>query len=336
MLASGSSFPTEPDRDFAPSAGTVALTGASGFVGRHLVRSLLDSNVAAVRQLVHRSDPALSSSGTAGQLFRGSLLEPASLTGFVQPGDTVVNLAFLAGGSPEENLRCAESLADACIAGRAGRLIHCSTAVVTGHCDERVIREETPCQPCTPYEQVKLEIEQVLQEKCSGLMPVEILRPTAVFGPGGRNLIKLANEVCHGGQLVNYLRESVHGSRRMNAVGIENVVAALLFLIQQPAGAEGSINIISDDEYPENNYLEIAEYFASRFGQRHRSFPRLPVPGSLLTALLRLAGRPGYSPQRVWDCSHLLNRGFRKPATFQQSLASFADWFEQAERKRAA
>ena len=71
------------------------------------------------------------------------------------------------------------------------RLIHCSTAVVAGRVNDNIVTEQTECNPRTEYEKTKYQIEQILTQKARNHFPLTILRPTAVFGENGKNLLKL-------------------------------------------------------------------------------------------------------------------------------------------------
>ncbi len=307
---------------------TIAITGAAGFLGRHLVRSLSRSADVHIRQLVHQRTPDGVFDQDRVTLFRGDLLDRRSLEGFVRPGDTVVNLAFLSGASQADNLKAATNLAEACIGARAARLIHCSSAVVVGRNSATVVDESTPCEAGNPYEAAKLAVEETLRNRCRSGVEIAVLRPTVIFGPGGRNLIKLANDVCRGNRLLNYIKRSVHGTRRMNAVGVDNVIAAIEFLIRANESIDQQIFIVSDDEYPENNYGDILRHLRKHLAHRERALPPLPVPDGVLAGLLRLAGRSNRDPRRIYDSSKLSRAGFMKPVSFAQSLIAFTDWYQ--------
>src|SRR5712692_10481499 len=119
----------------------VCVSGASGFVGRHLLDRLSRekdvTTVALSRQPVARADV---------RFVRGDLLVRESLPSFVRPRSVVVHLAYsTAPGS--DNSAAAENLAEIAVSQRASRFIHVSTAVVVGHCRDRQVDESTTCAP---------------------------------------------------------------------------------------------------------------------------------------------------------------------------------------------
>lgn len=154
------------------------------------------------------------------------------------------------------------------------------------------------------------------------------MRPTAVFGPGGKNLIKLANDLIHSNRVINYLKFCLFNHRRMNLVYIDNVVSAIAFLIGFDKKISQEIFIISDDEYHSNNYRDVERYLMKHFGCGDYLLPRFSLPFSFLSFLLKLARKSNLNPASVYDCQKLLDAGFKKPVLFEQGLASFAEWYK--------
>jgi nucleoside-diphosphate-sugar epimerase len=309
----------------------IALTGASGFLGRHLVSQLgEDPGLAGdftLRTLSRR--PPAEGGGRQVEQLTGDLLDPAACHRLVRAGSVVVNLAYHAAGTRSDNLRMAENLAAACRQAGARRLLHCSTAVVAGRAAGDVVTEETACQPVSAYERTKLEIEGLLVDALDGCCPVTVLRPTAVFGTGGRNLVRFADELTRKGRLHAWIKAALLGDRRLHLVCVETVVAAVGFLLRRPPQVASELFIVSDDEAPENNYRDITALLADAL-ELDRP-PTLALPGSsaLLALLLRLAGRSDANPRRIYSCRKLLAAGFEKPLTLATGVRRFASAYAQ-------
>jgi len=259
----------------------------------------------------------------------GDLLKPETLRDLFVPGCAVINLAYLNHSSFRENLAAMENLIENCLEARIQRLVHCSTAVVVGGVPDDVITEVTPCDPNNEYETTKLHIEELLKEKARGHFELAILRPTAVFGPGGKNLLKLADDLTRGNVFVNYLKSCLYDSRRMNLVHVDNVVSALLFLAFTNQTMDREIFIISDDEYLENNYRDIEKYLMRHLGCKEYPRPRIPLPQLLLTNVLKLAGRSNLNPDRIYRSEKLRNAGLKKNISFEAGLKTFAEWYRK-------
>jgi nucleoside-diphosphate-sugar epimerase len=159
----------------------IAVTGASGFIGRHLV-----------------ADLALRGAGVAiiGRPFR-----PESLAGAMRDAHAVVHLAGLVSAAREAdyfaaNVEGTRAVADA--ARRAGvRMVHISSLAASGPAPpSRPRSEDDPPHPITAYGRSKLEGERVL----AGMRDLRwlALRPGVVYGPGDRAMLPLFGMAARG------------------------------------------------------------------------------------------------------------------------------------------
>lgn len=308
----------------------IAITGAGSFIGTHLVKHLSMCDDLHLRLLVHRNTNISLADGANASFIQGDLLQPETLKNFAVAGCTVVHLAYLSGHSAADNLTAAANLAEVC--GKAGirRLVHCSTAVVSGRVATDRISENTAPNPLKEYEIIKAKVENILLDKASGLLETVILRPTAVFGQGGKNLLKLAGDLCNGNRTLNYLKSCLFQNRRMNLVCIDNVVSAAAFLIRTDRNVDGEIFIISDDEEMANNYRDVERYLMKRLGCKEYPIPPIRLPFVILKILLRLVGRTNTNPFLVYDCGKILSAGFKKSLSFEEGLSQFADWYVES------
>ena len=225
-------------------------------------------------------------------------------------------------------------MAEACARAKVKRFVHCSTVGVWGKVSVGVIDEETPCKPKTEYGITKLAIEQILQEKSRNAFETVILRPTIVFGPGNIGLQNLADRIMRKAGIENYIRSCLLDRRRLNLVCVDNVTGAIAFFIDTEKNIDGGIFIVSDDEDPSNNYRFVEKYLMNSFGRRDYSFPRIAMPSFILARLLRLLGRPNVNPHCIYDGEKLRSTGFKKPVSFEEGLASFAEWYKEVQRVR--
>lgn len=297
------------------NATTVVVIGASGFIGEHLLNSLAEREDIELRVLVHRNR---AKNHTNINFIEGDLMNPDSLDALLSKNCTVINLAYLA----QDNLDAMANLTMACVTNQVKRLIHCSTAVVAGRAGENWVTEDTPCIPVSEYEQTKLKMEAVLLEAAIGKFEVSILRPTAVFGPGGKNLLKLANELMTGNMWINYVRSCLFNRRSMNLVCVENVVAALRFLLESE-NIDREVFIISDDDSQINNYRDIENRLLVNFMKSY-PFPRVFVPEFLLGSLLRFVGKSNTNPSIKYSDQKLAALGFKKPQNLEAAIDEFA------------
>jgi nucleoside-diphosphate-sugar epimerase len=305
------------------------IVGGAGFIGRRLLKVLAASPGLRLRALVHRRGLTAAAGDDRIEVVEGDLLDPSSLEKLLEPGCVVVNLSYLASLSSSENLAAVENLAAACIRGGARRLVHCSTAVVSGNSGPGLVDEHSPCRPVSEYEKTKLEIEKLLLARARGKFQVAILRPTAVFGPGGRNLLKLADGLCKGPVLVNYLKSCLFNRRGMNLVCLDNVVAALIFLTDSGPETDGQVFIIADDDSPLNNYRDVELLLLEKLGIASFPLPIFPMPPAVLRLLLKMTGRPTADPAVRYSCAKLTALGFEKPCTMAEGIEQFIGWYRR-------
>lgn len=308
---------------------TVAVIGGTGFIGGHLVRHVVSRGRCEVRVLVRDGQPARFQ-GDNLVYVRGSLAEEEALKRLLATGSTLVNLAHPDAPTQADSLAILRALLEVCAAQRVKRIIHCSTAVVAGNVPDDVVTEATACHPADDYGAAKLALERLLLQERRYGVEAAILRPTAVFGPGGKNLVKLAENLLRQSRIVNYAKSCLQGKRRMNLVHVDNVAAALAFLIDTPAAIDGEIYIVSDDESPFNNYQDVERRLARGLGVPGYPVPPFATPSAVLSLALKMAGRTNTNPHRIYDGSKLVQAGLKKPMPFEEGLSSFASWYRSS------
>ena len=307
----------------------VAIVGASGYIGRHIVAELRRLGSYKIKLLARSLDqnPMETDIDACLEVFKGDLQQPESLCGFFEPNCTVINLVYLWGAGETLNLQVAANLIKACKAAKVKRLIHCSTAAVVGRATDDLITEDTPCRPVTEYGVTKLKVEQAIIGAWQGCFDVAILRPTSVFGPEGDPLKKLAGDIIGGSRFVNYLKSCLFGKRRMNLVSVANVVGTIIFMIQREENLGGEVFIVSDDDSPANNFSDVEKLLMRAFKIDGYFFPSISIPSSVLMLLLAIMGRNNINPRSNYASNKLRHLGFERVVTFETSLAEYAAWY---------
>ncbi len=181
----------------------ILVTGASGFIGQHLVRKLAESGYrvrAASRQPVIFDDPNIE--GIAlGDMSRSFAAEYV-----VRGVDAIVHAAGLAQARPgipdaaytAINVDATRQLARAARAARVKRFVLMSSIrAQVGASHHGVVTEATPLAPTDAYGRSKVAAEAVTAELLDGSATRwTVLRPVLVYGPGVKGnmaaLIRLA------------------------------------------------------------------------------------------------------------------------------------------------
>jgi nucleoside-diphosphate-sugar epimerase len=148
-----------------------------------------------------------------------------------------------------------------------------------------------------------------------------------VLGAGGEQLKRLAADITGGARWKNYLKSCLFGRRRMNLVPVENVVAAIIFLIGHPAPFGGSTFIVSNDDDPKNNFVDVEKFLMDALGVKRYRLPRLPLPSVLLKWLLVSLGRNLVDPRCDFSPYRLREAGFKPPVGLDTALSEYAAWY---------
>ncbi len=313
---------------------TIAIVGASGFIGKHLVTKLLQLDGFRIKLLSRNQHLDLYNLAKSDvEVVEGDLLEPDSLQGFLEQGCIVINLVYLREASEAENITAISNLLEACETANVRRLIHMSTADVVGRVLYNLVNENDQCHPVTEYAIKKLKIENTVAAYKSNFN-IAILRPTAVFGPEGENLRSLIAGLTNKNWVQNYLKSCLFNKRRMNLVCVGNVVAAIVFLINCNKNFDGEKFIISDDANPANNFSDVERFLMKALNIPYYRFYRFPLPLGFLKLLLACLGRNNINPHCNYSSSKLQSIGFMSPVSFEAGLAEYAEWYKSTQMRK--
>lgn len=172
------------------------LTGATGFVGRYLVRQL-SAEGWCIRALARPTSSTKHLLDVGAELVRGDLLNPRALAEGVESADAVFHLAAVtaartAGEYERANAEGTRALVEAM--GTAGvrpkRLVYLSSYAACGPAVEGVPRTlDVAPSPLTAYGRTKLAGELAVREAEAVGVEVVIIRAPVVYGPGDRALL---------------------------------------------------------------------------------------------------------------------------------------------------
>jgi dihydroflavonol-4-reductase len=186
------------------TVGRVLVTGATGFTGGHLARAL-KARGHDVWAMVRNPQAARPLADAGISLTIGDLAQPGTLPLALESGfDVVYNIAALyrQAGLPESvyhqvNGTAVGQLIEAAAKAGARRVVHCSTIGVHGDIKHPPANEDAPLSPGDVYQVSKVEGERVAREAAARTgVEVVIARPSGIYGPGDRRLLKLFRGVA--------------------------------------------------------------------------------------------------------------------------------------------
>jgi len=292
----------------------VLVTGGTGFIGYHLVRTLLQEHH-AVTCLIRKSSNTrwLDSLGDIRYVY-GELLQPDTLPAAVEGQDWVFHLAGVVtavnrAGYIRVNRDGTRNLVKALQARNPSldKFVYVSSLSAGGPATPDQPRtERMPDAPVTHYGESKLLAEQMLRQHMDTL-PITVLRPPVVYGPLDVGVLTFFRLVNNGWQ-VRFTGEPFY----LSLIYVQDLVNALIRLASTPRTA-GEHYYIADG--PAHSMTHIQEVLAAELKQSPRTIP-VPrflayVPALFSELYIKVARKPSFlNIQKVkemtqpgWVCS---------------------------------
>lgn len=275
-----------------PYAGCVALTGATGFVGGHILRQLVTSGW-RVKALTRRKD-ALAEGNKAVTPVVGALETPAALAELMEGVEAVVHCAGLVAARRRDDFHVANAVG-------TENLLRAASAA-SGKPRFILISSLAAREPgLSPYAASKRKAEEVLRRD-AGEITWQILRPPVIYGPGDRATLDLFRQFYRGLALLP------RSGGRFSMIYVTDLAAAVAALLRAD-NLPPRIMELDDgksDGYGWDELLTIAE---AQLGHRVRRIA-VPPPLQRVVAAASVAvatvtgGIPFLSQGKVNEISH--------------------------------
>ncbi len=247
------------------------VTGASGFIGTHLVQELLRQRWDVSVLLHHR--PIAEQERI--QVFRGDIRDSDILKEALKKTDVLFHLAAALGASLIHkreffaiNAEGTENVFKAARQAGVKRIIHFSSAGVLGSVKEnRPAGEDYPLFPQDVYDQTKLEGERIALRHAKEGRHVVVVRPGWVYGPGDRRTFKLIKAIAKKRFIL-----LTQGKVRQTPVHIDDLIRGVL-LCTEKANTGAVFHLAGEDVL---SVKEIVETIGEVTGTKIFCFP-LPL-----------------------------------------------------------
>ena len=268
----------------------ILITGATGFIGQSLSKTLAKKNhhlVAAVRKMSHTLPPEIQQI-TIKQFNKNECVE------LMDNIDCIIHLAGRAHILKEKNQHPLEifreinvtatlNLANEAAKKGVKRFIFISSIGVNGNQSKHPFLADDIPNPVEPYAQSKLEAEQGLLAIAKQTnLEVVIIRPPLVYG---------ANAPGNFGRLIKIVKKGTPlplGAiyNRRSLVSLDNLISLILLTISHP-NAKNSIFLVSDDN--DVSTTQLLQFISKALGKK---ILLMPLPQYIVTSLLYLLNKP--------------------------------------------
>ncbi len=301
---------------------TVAVTGATGFIGRHLIAALSAAEYRVKALTRHRRPPDLPV-----EWVRGDLGQPTSLMQLVEGTDYVIHCAGQVRGLLYRHF------AETNVAG-CRNLVQAVSQCSFRPCLLMISSLAARSPELSAYAASKRDGEVFLQKATD--LNWTIFRPTAVYGSGDSELMPLFNAVARG------LIPRIRHDGRLSLLYVEDLVAAITAWLCSPQQAFGKIYELSDGRC---NGYSLDEIIALILRLKQPVRVPVPLPKNLLLGVARvnaaLASVVGYSPMLTpgklremwhpdWTCSSDGGSDFGWSPEYQLEKGLSAAWSNES------
>ncbi|NHJ46622.1 MAG: NAD(P)-dependent oxidoreductase [Asgard group archaeon] len=264
------------------------ITGANGYIGSYLTKYLAEKDIETIAYILKGTDcdflkmiyPSLKNV----KIIEGNVLDNSSLQNEIKGSNYVIHLAGVIKGYTQEecdkiNVKGTKNLLDACVKVNPGvdRVVLISSSAAGGYgTPEDPLTEDKELKPFPKdfygVSKYKMEIVSKAYKKS---LPISIVRPCAVAGPGNNVTLDYYSLTKMGVKMV------FNGPRKeVSLVDIDDLIYGIyLCAIKQEAIGE-AFYFSCDGSVTINEMQEIINY--KIFGRKYGSLLSLPVSRFLM------------------------------------------------------
>ena len=246
----------------------VMITGITGFIGTHLAHTLLKNKNYELVGTFRDKQKALMYEKQGIEMRKADLLKPDSLKDITKDVDIVVHLAGLMrfhdpwDSLYNHNVKATQIIAADALQHDVQHFIYSSSTEAIGSVTSIPADETSPCNPSYEYGKSKQIAEQWLKEKQqTDNLPLTILRPTGVYGPGDVYVtLSTVRAIAH--RKLPVLPGK--GDSYIHFTYVEDVAQGFQRTIEQSKQSLGETFILASDDYI--TYKEMFTIIANLLG----------------------------------------------------------------------
>lgn len=296
--------------------GPVLVTGASGFIGSHLLGALRARQPDAVGIDV-QSKPGILHLDVRDRDAVDRVMSrwrPRA----------VVHLAARVGARPsvrdpdgyrQTNVHGTNNLLQSAARHGVGHFVFVSSCAVYGRSPELRSRETDPLRPQSPYADTKVQAEALVRSYTKPGMTTTVVRPFSVYGPRMRPDLVLHGfvDALKNGRSIRLFGD---GSTQRDFIHVDDVTHGLISIIERPAPGHRVFNLGSGEPW---TLLEVVDLLATAMGRAPHVELAPPDPAD---------------PPRTCSCPAKIRQalGFQPTIPLEEGLSDLARGYRAASR----
>lgn len=264
----------------------VLVTGASGFLGGHMIEGLLGRGHDVVG-LARKTSDVSRLEGLGIELRVGDVTSPASLDEATRGIDAVVHLAayytFIGKKDlyTKINVEGTRNLLESMVRNGVQRFIHCSSTEAIGPIYGKPANEDSPPNPTYDYGRSKVASEKVVRDFSSRGIDYTIIRPSGIYGPRNVNDVSFWTITSFAKNDVGTRFIIGSGNNLVQFCHVDDVVRGFALALEKPGKSAGKTYIVSDSRA--YSYKEVYSILSKVTG---RKMPTMRVPAALAKAFM--------------------------------------------------
>lgn len=318
------------------------VTGASGFIGSHLVEHLLGRGY-SVRCLLRKTSSTEWLKGLSVEYVYGDMFTRSALEEAVRGMDIVFHNAGVTKAKTREEyfranaggtLNILEAVASQNPGLKRFVLVSSQTAAGPSPTADPITEAASP-HPITTYGKSKLQAEQECLDMASRF-PVTITRPPAVYGPRDKDILEFFRTMSRGLQPVVGF-----GEKYVSLIHARDLVRGIVLAAESPVAVGKTYFITSKEVYGWKQVGDITRKILNRFALR------LTVPetgvyviAAFAEAFSKLSPKPALinfekakdMVQDYWTSSGTLAKadfGFEQEISLEEGIRDTIDWYRK-------
>lgn len=304
----------------------ILITGATGFIGKHLTEELSKQGKHNIFCLVRNHQKAKALEALGVKLVYADITKKSSLDKFLE---YKINVIFHAAAYVENrnqallyqvNVLGSKNICELALKLAVDKFVYLSSVAVVSGNTQVPLTEELPFKATNIYGESKIEAEKIVREYREKGLKTIIVRPPMVYGEDEPHMLKFLLFITK----YRLFPLVDKGASKLHLGYVKNIVRAMIFLLDKNE-ALGDSFFLGDNEVL--TVREVFDIFAK--GLKVKPLPNLPCWLKPILVKLPFIGKKigFFTKDRVYSLEKLESLGFKAYLKVRESLEASTQSF---------